>query len=67
MPSIRAVFAEDFLVAYALPGENDQAVAALFEEVTKTVVGVIHLAQVAIDLWLDRSGVAISQANTPQR
>jgi hypothetical protein len=58
MPSIRMNFAEDVMLNLALRDLDQEGID--FEEIAKslapTVIAVVHLAQVAADLWLGARG-----------
>ncbi len=59
MPSVRATFADEVLLHLALRGvepPGEEGIAGLFSALGATVVAIIHLAQVATDLWLDQRG-----------
>lgn len=59
MPTLRALFADDVVLRLAFPGgliQDRPRLGALFSALSDSVVAVIHLAQVAIDLWVNEQG-----------
>jgi hypothetical protein len=53
MPTFRATFADDVILRLAFADDED-LLHVLFAALSDSVIAVIHLAQIAIDLWLTR-------------
>ena len=64
MPSVRAEFADEVMMALAMRGlaEPDDSASVLYSALGDTVVAIVHLAQVAMDVRFgDSEGVTIER------